>query len=40
MNTFLRRQNVTRAWKYFWAHQIELLGDIGSFGGSVNLDVR
>jgi hypothetical protein len=36
-----------RAWKSFWAHPMELLGDIGEieahfsmFGDSVNLDAR
>jgi hypothetical protein len=37
----------TRAWKSFWPHPMELLGDVGRmearfslFGDNVNLDVR
>jgi hypothetical protein len=39
--------NVTCAWKYFWPHPMELLGDIGQmeahfglFGDNVDLDAR
>jgi hypothetical protein len=39
--------NVPCAWKYFWPHPMELLGDIGQieacfdlFGDNVNLDPR
>jgi hypothetical protein len=39
--------NVPRAWKSFWAHQMELLGVVGqvegrlgAFGDSVNLNAR
>jgi hypothetical protein len=39
--------NVPWAWKSFWAHHMELLGNVGekevcfgSFVGSVNLDTR
>jgi hypothetical protein len=39
--------NVPWAWKSFWAHLMELLGNVGEmearfgpFGGSINLDTR
>jgi hypothetical protein len=39
--------NIPRAWKSFWAHPMELLGDVGQvearfdpFGDSVNLGAR
>jgi hypothetical protein len=32
--------NVPRAWKSSWAHPMELLGDVGLFGDSVNIDTR
>jgi hypothetical protein len=32
--------NVPHAWKSSWAHPMALLGDVGLFGDSINLDTR